>query len=154
MEKTGLDDIINFAIQREEEAVSFYRDLQANIHFSERKKLLHDFELMELGHINALKGIRGQIDQGSIDSVAVPEVSDLHISDYIVQPNNEGEMAYQDILITAMKREEKSFSLYTDLAERSINPEIKKLLLKLASEEAQHKLYFERIYDDEILNQD
>jgi rubrerythrin len=154
MEKERLDEIIDFAIQREKEAVEFYLGLQHNIHFTERKKLLHNFELMEQGHINALNGIRGQIEKTSIERIVVPEVVNLHISDYIVEQENDGEMEYQDILITAMKREENSFNLYTDLAERSIDPGIKKLLLKLAAEEAQHKLYFERIYDDEILSQD
>lgn len=154
MEKEKLDEIIDFAIQREQEAVEFYRSLQHNVHFTERKKLLHNFELMEQGHINALNGIRGQIEKTSIERIVVPEVVNLHISDYIVEQEKDGEMEYQDILITAMKREESSFNLYTDLAERSIDPGIKKLLLKLAAEEAQHKLYFERIYDDEILSQD
>ena len=78
----------------------------------------------------------------------------LHISDYIVEPSKNGELRYQDVLIIGMKREEASFTLYTDLAERSSDDDVKKLFLKLASEEAKHKLFFERIYDEEILTQD
>ena len=154
MEKAQIDEIIDYAIQRENEAVQFYRELQKSAHFTERKKLLSDFEMMEKGHIKILEGIRGRIERLSIDKIVVPEVENLRISDYIVEQDGAEEMTYQDILIAAMKREEKSFSLYTDLAERSLEPEIKKLLLKLASEEAKHKLFFERLYDDEILSQD
>jgi len=154
MEKSQLNEIIDFAIQREKDAVLFYQELQKSVHFSERIKLIRSFELMETGHIKVLELIRKQIEQMDIESIVVPEVENLRISDYIVEQNSEGEMEYQDILISAMKREEQSFSLYTDLAESSIETGIKRLLLKLASEEAQHKLFFERIYDDEILSQD
>ena len=154
MEKSQLDEIIDFAIQREKDAVLFYQGLQKSVHFSERKKHIRSFELMEEGHIKIIEQIRKQIEQMDIESIVVPEVENLRISDYIVEQNIEGEMEYQDILISAMKREEQSFSLYTDLAESSIDSGIKRLLLKLASEEAQHKLFFERIYDDEILSQD
>jgi len=44
--------------------------------------------------------------------------------------------------------------IYTDLSEKNIDSNLKKLFLKLASEEAQHKLVFEKLYDDEILEQD
>lgn len=154
MEKSQLDEIIDFAIQREKDAVLFYQGLQKSVHFSERTKLIRSFELMESGHIKVLELIRKQIELKSIESIVVPEVENLRISDYIVEQTSEGEMGYQDILISAMKREEQSFSLYTDLAESSKDSGIKRLLLKLASEEAQHKLFFERIYDDEILSQD
>ena len=154
MEKSQLDEIIDFAIQREKEAVLFYRELQESFLFTEKKKLIRSFEMMEEGHIRVLEQIKNQIEQKSIESIVVPEVENLRISDYIVEQNTGGEMEYQDILISAMKREEQSFSLYTDLAESSIDADIKRLLLKLASEEAQHKLFFERIYDDEILSQD
>ena len=154
MEKAQLDELIDYAIEREKDAVKFYQHLQQSVHFTDRKKLLSDFESMEKGHIRVLEHIREQVKQVSMDKIIIPDVEDLHISDYLVEPDGGEEMEYQDILITAMKREEKSFSLYTDLAESSADSEIKKLLLRLASEEAKHKLFFERLYDDEILAQD
>lgn len=154
MEKAQLDELISYGIQREREAVQFYQRLQQSVHFTDRKKLLSEFEAMERGHIRVLEHIKEQIERISIEQLVVPEVEDLHISDYLVEPDPEGELEYQDILIAAMKREEKSFSLYSDLAENSANSEVKKLMMKLASEEAKHKLFFERLYDDEILTQD
>ncbi len=62
-------------------------------------------------------------------------------------------MNYQDIIILAMKREEASYRLYNDMAARVGNQNIKKLFLKLTSEEAKHKLHFEKIYDNEILTE-
>jgi rubrerythrin len=47
-----------------------------------------------------------------------------------------------------MKREEVAVKLYQDLASRSDNQESTKLFNLLAQEEAQHKLTFEKMYDD------
>jgi rubrerythrin len=149
MEEHRFGAIIDYAIDREQEAVRFYHELQDSVHFIERRRLLIDLEKMEQGHITVLERIR----RDDIDQLEIPEVDDLHISDYIVTDEPSGELNYQDILIIAMKREETSHRLYNDLADKNINDKLKKLFLKLASEEAKHKLIFERMYDDDILTQ-
>ena len=154
MKDDKFNEIISFAIQREQEAVKFYQGLMTNVQFSERKNLLHEIEMMERDHRRVLERLQTQIEKESITSIIIYEVENLHISDYIVETSQNGELRYQDVLIIGMKREEASFTLYTDLAERSTDDDVKKLFLKLASEEARHKLFFERIYDEEILSQD
>ena len=62
-------------------------------------------------------------------------------------------MTYQDIIILAMKKEEAAKKLYTDLAKQFSESESGKLFERLATEEAEHKLKFEKIYDDEILKE-
>jgi len=149
MEDNKFSIIIDHAIERENEAVRFYHNLQESVHFTEKRNLLHDLENMERGHVTVLERLRRQ----DIGTIEIPEVQDLHISDYIVQEEPSGELSYQDILIVAMKREESSHRLYRDLAEKSGDASVKKLFMKLASEEAKHKLLFEKMYDDEVLTQ-
>jgi rubrerythrin len=60
-------------------------------------------------------------------------------------------MTYQDILIVAMKREEASKNLYTDLAARLESREAQQVFQRLAQEEASHKLKFEKLYDEQVL---
>jgi len=143
-------EIINFAIEREKEAVEFYRNLGKEASFSDKKKLIREFELMEIGHITILENI----GKGVVEEIDIPRIKDLHISDYTVSVEVSGSMSYQDLLITAMKREEASLKLYSDLAGRTMDPDMRVLFQKLASEESRHKLYFERLYDDDILTQD
>jgi rubrerythrin len=150
MDEQKLKGIINYAIEREKEAVRFYHEMQSSVHFTERKKLLHDLENMEKGHIAILENVGRQ----KINDITVPDVQDLRISDYIVDEELSGEPTYEDILIMAMKREQTSYRLYHDLAEISAEYNVKKLFLKLASEEAKHKLLFEEMYDEEMLSQD
>jgi rubrerythrin len=149
MNREEFDRIIDYAIEREKEAVQFYHDLQDSAHFAERQKLLSNLEHMEEGHVIMLEGIRDQ----DLKQMLVPDVENLHLSDYLIQDEPEGELTYQDILIIAMKREESSNRLYSDMAEKTTDNDVKKLFQKLASEEAKHKLLFEKMYDEEILTQ-
>jgi rubrerythrin len=142
------NEIIEFAIDREREAVQFYHDLQEKSIFSEKKGLFISLENIEKGHIQSLNKVKKKGPR----SVEVEAVEDLHISDYLVAPPAGGDLSYQDILIIAMKREEASHKLYTDLAKANRNEDTKNLFLKLASEEAKHKLLFEKMYDEEILD--
>jgi len=149
MNSKKFDEIIDFAINREYDAMKFYQDMQGMVKFNSQKELLKDFELMEQGHAEILKNIRNT----DFKEIEIPEIENLEISDYIVESKPTSDMSYQDIIILAMKREEASYRLYNDMADRVGNQNIKKLFLKLASEEAKHKLHFEKIYDKEILTE-
>jgi len=77
-----INEIISFAISREREAVEFYQDLQKMAYFSEKNKLLHGFEHMEMGHIEILEEIRKK----DIKDIRIYDVQNLHISDYLIKP--------------------------------------------------------------------
>lgn len=147
MDLKKFNEIIDFAIAREKEAIKFYQDLQKEVKFDAQKDLLKSFEDMEQGHVDILEGIRNT----KFENIKVPEVDDLKISNFVVDIEPSQDMSYQDIIILAMKREEAANKLYTAMAEQVGNGEIKTLFEKLASEEAKHKLHFEKIYDKEIL---
>jgi len=57
-------------------------------------------------------------------------------------------MSYKDLLTLAMKREESSHALYTDLIRQGDDPSVQKLFQVLAQEELKHKLKLEKEYDD------
>lgn len=149
MQKENFDVIIDFAIEREKEAVIFYQDLEKMVKFQSLVDLLRDFQTMEQGHVKALESIRCL----GAEEITVPDVPDMKISDYTVQSPPTSEMEYEDILVTAMKREEASKKMYTELAEKAVDPGIKQTFLKLASEEAKHKLMFEDLYEKDVLQE-
>ncbi len=142
-------DIINYAIERENEAAEFYRYMQDVVKFKSQKELLKEYELMEESHAKALK----TISESSIDDISISHVENLKISDYVVEKKPSPDMTYQDIIIIAMKREEAANRLYTQMSENISEPKIKKLFEKLAAEELKHKLHFEKIYDDEFFDE-
>ncbi|MBN1637867.1 MAG: ferritin family protein [Ignavibacteriales bacterium] len=144
-----LKAVIAFAIDREEEAVQFYQDLQGRVKFESFKDVLRDFEDMEKSHIRALE----QFEKSNFIPSELPIVESLSIAEYIVDVEPNEEMDFQDIIIIAMKREEKAENLYRNLAETTENRDIKNLFLRLANEEAKHKIHFEKIYDEEVLKE-
>jgi rubrerythrin len=148
----GTEGILEFALEREKEAIRFYQGLRNKARFSEKRKLLEEIEQMEHGHIRAIEQIR----EKGVSNISVPsleKIPDLHLADQTVAPPEGEEMSYQDILIIAIKKEESAYKLYTALAE-SQQGEARTLFLKLASEEAKHRRFFEELYDQEILSQD
>jgi len=146
MDTKEFNEIIEFAIDKEKEAVAFYTDLQAMVQFKARKELLGELADMERGHVAALEDIRA----GKIKMREAVKVQNLKISDYLIGVTPSSRMSYQDILIVAMKREEASTHLYTNLASLCAG-EARDVFLRMASEEAGHRLHFEKMYNDEIL---
>jgi rubrerythrin len=149
MDITKFEEVINFAIEREYEAALFYRNLQNIVKQPASKSMLKDLEDMELGHAEYLKNISNQ----GIEEFQIPKLLDLKISDYMVDNVPQGETTNQEILVIAMKREEAAKQMYLKLAGEFEAQETKNLFLKMASEEAKHKLMLESLYDDEFLTE-
>jgi rubrerythrin len=149
MDRDEFNRVLDYAIGKEEEAVQFYQDLQRIVHFQERLDFLKELEEMEQGHIRILEDIKKM----EITKLEIGKVEDLKISESLVTPKVTEDLSYQDMLITGMKKEEEAEELYISLAERTEAGDIQNLFKKLASEEAKHKLFFERIYDEEILKE-
>ena len=143
MNREKFNEIIDFAIKGEQDAVKFYQELQTLVRFESRKELLHSYEVMEQGHVTILEKLRDKVFETG--EVKIPEVSSLSISDYLLDVEPSADMNYQDIIITAMKKEEKAGKLYSDLANQSDDDQAKQVFLRLAAEEEKHKLYFEKI---------
>lgn len=140
------NEILDFAVEREKEAVQFYRDLQVEAHFADQKVFLKELENMELGHIVIIENIR----QKQPAELQIKQVPNLLISEYLVSDADNLNLTYQNILIKAMKREEMSMKLYTDMSKKFPDSELSQLFAKLSSEEAGHKYKFEKLYDEWI----
>jgi rubrerythrin len=143
------DELLDFAIDREQEAHDFYMDLAGRAERPDIKDLLTQLAREELRHRKKLE----EIKSGSRSFPAAKDVTDLKISDYHVDVEPSGELSYEDALVLAMKREESAFNLYTDLAKLAGDEELKSIFVALAQEEAKHKLRFEMEYKETFLDQ-
>jgi rubrerythrin len=150
MKFRGFEDIIQFAIQREEEAAKGYGDMLKIAADEAAKKLLRDLEEEEIHHKRVLQGVTTV----KVEASATKDVKDLKISDYLVEEPLGPEMNFQDLLVFAAKKEKKAVELYTDLAKRSKTKEQKKLLEFLAKQEKTHKLRLELEYEKHVLWED
>jgi rubrerythrin len=147
MEAKKFMEIVQFAIQREIESVNFYDKASKMVKLSGTKELFSDFMKQEEGHKKKLEGVQaGKIVLGKIE-----KIPNLKISDYLVEAELKPNISYAEILRIAMKREERSVKLYTDLNEKNEDETLRKLFTFLVQEESKHKYALEKIYDDEIL---
>ena len=133
----SVDEILEYAIAREVEANQLYTYMAKRMENPEMSKVCEEFAKEELEHkakleLEVMK--RGQV------------VSDFDISDYMMDVGNEMDMDYEELLVFAIKKEEISVSLYTDLAAVVKDKESRETLLSLAQEETEHKLRFENEY--------
>jgi rubrerythrin len=147
MDEKKLKEIIQFAIQREVESMDFYDRASKLVKHSGTRDLFLDFVKQEEGHKRKLEEVRaGKIILGKIE-----KIPNLKISDYMVEAELKPDISYGDILRMAMKREERSVKLYTDLNEKNQDENLRNLFTFLIQEESKHKYYIERLYDDEVL---
>jgi len=102
---------------------------------------------MEVGHKQSLQSMNVQVAAATIN----PKATNLKIADYLVTAEPSDDMTWQDILNIAMSRELASMNLYNDLAAMVMDARAKQMFENLSAEESKHKLYFEDIWDKEIL---
>lgn len=144
-----MNDILDFAINAEQEAVDFYTELANNSKNADMKSVFQQFAKEEIGHKAKLTKIKSE----GLYVMPAEKVADLKISDYIVAVKPTPDMTYQEALVLAMKKEKAAFRLYSNLAAKAPTDAMKNLFLGLAQEEAKHKLRFEVEYDDNVMSE-
>jgi rubrerythrin len=145
---SSIDEILDFAIESEQEAVDLYSDIAAKTTTPAIEKVFREFANEERGHKIKLEKVKSG---KRFLAPGKKPVMDLKISDYTADEELQPDADYQSVLIFAMKREKAAFKLYTNLAGKTDDPSLRDLLLGLAQEEAKHKLRFEIEYDDNVL---
>ena len=145
----NLEEIIDFAIEKEREAAEFYQKISNDEEdFSGSKKMFAEFAAEEQKHEKILQKFKTQGITKSLEAYQLKWITDIKRSDYLVDLDYEQGMPYNEILLLAMKREEKALKLYNDFLDQADTDEGKKLFKVLCQEEAKHKLALETIYDD------
>ncbi len=139
-------ELIQFAIEKEKEAIAFYENASTQEPYSGGKQTFLEFAKEEKKHKALLEGfLKGD---KKLEDYKFKSVPDMKRSDYMVDLQYKKGMVYPDMLRLAMKREEKALQLYNDLASKSEIPDLVKVFKMLSQEEATHKLKLETVYDD------
>jgi len=146
MKMKTVDEILDFAIEKEEDAARFYKDLAARMDKPHMKKIFEGFSREEEGHKTKLKKVKA----GKMAMPVGKKVTDLKIGDHLIDIEMDAALDFQNALILAMKAEKAAFRLYNDLAEATDDEKSRNMFLALAQEEARHKLRFEIEYDDYV----
>ena len=148
MEFESLAAVLDFAIEKEMEAAAFYTHISQEEAFSGTAKMFEEFAQEERKHGQLLEDFKAKGIAASIKDYQFKWIADIKRSNYVVDLEYRRGMGYSDILMLAMKREEKALQLYNDFLDKADSEESRTLFKVLCQEEAKHKLALESMYDD------
>jgi len=136
------NDVINFAIEQEEESCIFYELLASKTDQKWLAQVFLDMASEEARHKKKLEELltnQGEnlFFSGKIDYLGISDTYDD------IFPFGDKDISYSDSLIIAMKNEEAALKLYLTLAKAAKTKEIQQIFLALAEEEGKHKMHFE-----------
>jgi len=141
--------VLELAIRKEQEAHQLYQQAAQTTTDRGVKALTTELAEEELNHIRVLKSL--ELDR--LQEHELSRIQTLGISDFLVdKPTLEG-AALQDVLIFAMKREEKAHSFMASMAQAVEDSLTRKLLEILAQEELKHKDRLETFYEQVFLKE-
>jgi rubrerythrin len=148
MDFKNLEALIQFAIEKEKEAADFYEENSETESMSGKKQMLKEFAAEERKHQKMLEDYLATGVAENLDDYQFKWITDIKRSDYVDAVAYTPGMAYNELLMLAMKREEAALKLYNELLDTADNDGAKTLFKMLCQEEAKHKLALETMYDD------
>ncbi|MDQ1273609.1 MAG: hypothetical protein QG591_2239 [Planctomycetota bacterium] len=150
MATLDVKEIIKQAAQQEDKAYKFYMDALKFVKDAAAQLWLKELAGEEIKHRDLLQNF----DTSKVKKFKPEKIQDLHISEYLVDKDISEVKDFQDVLIVAMKKEQKSYNFYVGMAKSTDNPEMKNLCKILAQEELKHKHKLELYYDDNVYQWD
>lgn len=137
-------DIMTFARAKEKEAALFYLHCRNEAKRPELKKIFLELAEEEERHMLLLDQFTDEPPE------TVEPVTDLKIGDYLIDMTFHPDMTYRELLVLAIKREEKAYQFYRDVTKTESGKAHRTLFQKLANEELKHKRRLEDEYDDSM----
>ena len=147
MELNNFKEVVTFAIRKEAEAYNLYTTYSQLVKNPGTKVMFEELAKEEQKHREILEGV----EKKDFSEYKLEEIPDMKISNFVDEQKFSPDMDYASALRLAIKREEFSLGLYNLMAERTDDPELKKLFSALAQEESKHKLRLETEYDENVL---
>tara|TARA_B100000959_G_C14714690_1_gene514355 strand:- start:26 stop:484 length:459 start_codon:yes stop_codon:yes gene_type:complete len=141
-----LSEIMDMAIQFETDASEFYATAADIAKDAAAKTMLKEFAAIELKHKQKLESF--DLSDVAHEHHIVAKTHDLHVSDYLVDKEITPDSTSQDIMVHAMKREQKAYEFYARMLKSVTSEEVRNLFEELAEEELEHKEKIEVEYDD------
>jgi len=147
MTGTPTEEMVRFAIDKEIEAAAFYENLASKV----KNPVMKDAVLSMADEERKHQRILSNLTPKQISGFTEPTIEDFKISDYIVEQPVTPDITYPDLLVIAMKREEKAHQMYAELEQRAGDDATRKVFTLLKTEELKHKRKLETEYEENVL---
>ena len=145
--KDPQQNILEFAITREQKAHEFYLDLARQTDHSLKRILFERFAREELSHMEKLQTLLSGYKELAAVGSAMPLLADDSVQETTPQIKEQ----LRNVIANAIKKEKNSFRLYMDMAMKVNDETVRETLMALAKDEANHQAFlemeFERLSD-------
>ncbi|MFQ6111720.1 MAG: ferritin family protein [Nitrospinota bacterium] len=148
MEELTIEEVLQKALDKEQEAHDFYARASDAAENPGGRVLLRELAEEELKHCELIRKVKAGRNW--------PELrvkQELHITEFLIDKPITPESTLQEILIYAMKREDKAASFYGGRLSRALDGALRSLFERLRQEELNHKTRLEELYDEVILSE-
>ncbi len=144
---SSFEDILQFAIEKEEEARQFYETWASKVKNQAISTVLLEFAAEEQKH----KELLLKVNAGESFITPQGEINDLKLGEFFIEAKVHEKMSYEEALRVAIQREIGAHQLYLYLASNAQREDSKQLFDRLALEEQKHKSRLEALYDEDFL---
>ena len=144
-----LDEVVKFAIEREDTAYKLYKraaELSTSI---ASKKMFEELAQEEATH----KDVFTKIDEDKAESHKLCTLPESSIAKYLADVPFRPDMSYSTIIASALKTEENAYQLYKAAAGMTDDPKLQKVLMNFADVELGHRRRLEAIYEERVLTE-
>jgi len=149
MKFVTLEEVIRFAIEREDTAYKLYKraaELSTSI---SAKKMFEELAQEEATH----KDVFVKIDEDKAESHKICTLPEASIAKYLADVPFRENLSYSEILAYALKTEESAYQLYKAAAGMTDDPKLQKVLMNFADVELGHRRRLEAIYEERVLTE-
>ena len=146
MEFRSIQELLQFALSKEQASGRFYRDLAARMKDPASRQLMESLALQEDKHYQSIMLELNK--QGySVPADISPEEEDYTWEERLEIDDQARNMNCIDVLALAIQKERAAFQLYAQLLGLARDAQFRTMLLELAEEEVRHMLQLEAEYD-------
>lgn len=149
MKFVSLDEIIKFAIEREDTAYKLYKRAAELSSGPAARKMFEELAAEEATH----KDVFSKIDVDMAENHKLCKIPETSIAKYLTDVKFRPDMTYQEILVYALKTEDSAYQLYKAAAGMTEDEKLQKVLLSFADVELGHRRKIETLYEDKVLTE-
>jgi len=144
-----LDEVIKFAVDREDTAYKLYKRAEELSTTIAAKKMFAELAAEEATH----KEVFSKIDTEKAEHHKLCKIPETSIAKYLADVPFRPDMTYQEILTYALKTEDSAYNLYKIAAGSTEDEKLQKVLMSFADVELGHRRRLEAIFEERVLTE-
>lgn len=147
---SSVDAVLDRAIEEEQASAALYITLAGAVKNAPVSARLRELADMERDHEVKLQEVKRGNVRWAVRRAKSEPVTDLRLTDHLEARPLDANADYQDVLLSAARREKTAHDFYQAMLEMVDDSLVKGVFEMLATEELRHKYTLEKIYEEVV----